>query len=53
MEWSNRTTRFVDAGTLLADIPAPDIATSWTVKDYGDESCARRREVAAVKLGIS
>jgi Beta-propeller repeat len=55
VQWngSNRTTRFVDAGTLVVDIPASDIAVPGTAKITVTNPAPGGGKSGAVKLGIS
>ena len=54
-QWNglNRTTRFVDSGTLMVDIPASDIAVSGTAKITVTNPAPAGGKSPAVKLGIS
>jgi hypothetical protein len=55
VQWngSNRTTRFVDGGTLMVDIPASDIAVSGTAKITVANPAPAGGKSPVVKLGIS
>jgi hypothetical protein len=55
VQWNglNRTTRFMDAGTLVVDIPASDIKVSGTAKITVTNPTPAGGKSVAIKLGIS